>query len=75
MRFIRHGFIEEYCVQVISDRYDYEESIKSGERKRRVASVKGPEIKIKSGEQVFPSSLKAFLSNLKTKTISTASHL
>ena len=50
-----------------SDRYDYEESIKSGERKRREASVKAPEIKIKPREQVFPSSLKAFLSNPKNK--------
>ena len=59
-KFIKRGFLEGNCVQVVSDRYDCDESIKSGERKRRGSTMKSPEIKVKARDQVFPSSLKSF---------------
>ena len=67
IKFIKGGFLEGDCVHVISDRYDHEESIKAGERKRRGANISAPEIKVKARDQVFPSSLRAFLSNPKNK--------
>ena len=67
IKFIKRGFLEGNCVHVISDRYDYEESIEAGERKRRGANMNAPEIKVKARDQVFPSSLRAFLSNPKNK--------
>ena len=38
IKYIERGFLEGNCVHVVSDRYDYEESIKSWERKRRGAT-------------------------------------
>ena len=34
VKFIKRGFLEGNYVHVVADRYDYEESIKAGERKR-----------------------------------------
>ena len=67
IKFIKRGSLEGNCVHVVSDRYDFVKSIKAGERKRRGANINAPEIKVKSREQAFPSSLRAFLSNPKNK--------
>ena len=67
IKIIKRGFLEGNCVHVVSDRYDYAESIKSGERKHRGATSDSPEIKSKARDQVFPCSLKTFLSNPKNK--------
>ena len=67
IKYIKRGFLEGNCVHVVSGRYDYKESIKSGERKRCEATSNSPEIKVKARDQVFPRSVKAFLSNPKNK--------
>ena len=54
-------------IHVVADRYDIEDSIKSGERARRAVS-KTSEVKIKGRETQLPSNIKKFLMNNKNKS-------
>ena len=54
-------------IHVVPDRYDIEDSIKSGERARRTVS-KTLEAKIKGRETQLPSNIKTFLMNNKKKS-------
>ena len=54
------------AVQVVPDRYDYEDSIKAGERIRR-SKWRPIEIRIQNRETKLPSSLKRYLSSGKNK--------
>ena len=54
-------------VHVVADRYDTEDSIKSGKRARRAVS-KTLEVKIKGRETQLPSNIKKFLMNNKNKS-------
>ena len=54
-------------IHVVADRYEIEDSIKSGERARRAVS-KTLEVKIKGRETQLPSNIKNFLMNNKNKS-------
>ena len=54
-------------IHVVADRYEIENSIKSGERARRAVS-KTLEVKIKGRETQLPSNIKKFLMNNKNKS-------
>lgn len=66
-RYIISAFSEGDIVQVISDHYEYDISIKAGERKRRGNISGSPEIKVRSRDQILPRNMKAYLSNPKNK--------
>ena len=61
------AFSEEDTVNVVSDHYENDISIKSGERKRRGNIVESPKVVIHSREQILPRNMKAYLSNPKNR--------
>ena len=66
-RTVLHSFAYSNNVHVVPDRYNLEDSIKSGERCRRTL-YKSLEVKIKGRETKLPSNMKKFLMNKKNKS-------
>lgn len=66
-KFVNTAFTEGNTVHVISDRYDSDQSVKAGERKRRGFKRDSPEVIIHSEQQSLPRNMRNYLSNPKNK--------